>query len=156
SWMNQNVSARQVSPITPRPCIYGILRAATFLTSTTPNLNDKAWHHVALTAGRGIGGVRLWVDGTVVGTFTAPSGSVSNSGPLLIGQDAINGPVIPFNGDIDEVELFNRELSQPEVASIYSQLETGKCKPAPGQPVRGEYYKVNIGLETTAERDPDF
>jgi Concanavalin A-like lectin/glucanases superfamily len=93
-----------------------------FIGSTPVALN--AWTHIALTYSNGV--------------FTAYrngvfDGSSNFSGEVLPTQNGIgigghNGAE-PFYGLIDEVEIFNRPLSQGEIQTIYAAGAAGKCKP---------------------------
>jgi hypothetical protein len=105
-----------------------------FLTAS-PDMRDGQWHHVAVTVDRDTspGTVKLHVDGIVRPLFSAPAvklGDVSNSIDLLIGrQNPFPGLSTAFNGGIDEVEIFNRALSDVEVRKIFLADSAGKCKP---------------------------
>jgi len=103
----------------------------TLITAVTggPNLRDDQWHHVAVTLKSG-GQVVLYVDGVQVAA--APAGTFSNLAnpePLRIGMpSAAWYPQTSFRGVIDEVELFNRALTQQEIQNIYKAGPVGKCK----------------------------
>jgi hypothetical protein len=103
-----------------------------FWSNTTPYVADGRWHHVAAAARRGAGGAtRLFVDGSLVASFAAftASGSVTNPEKLLIGaQEPSTGPLSYFAGDIDEVEVFKRALTNAEVQGIALADTMGKCK----------------------------
>jgi len=93
---------------------------------------DNAWHHVAVTVRRGGGGnVRFYLDGVAVaslgGPITAPLG---NSTRLQVGHTTQTGPgpMVPFSGYIDEVEIFRRALTAAEIASLWNAGTAGKCK----------------------------
>lgn len=101
---------------------------------TGVTLNDGQWHLLAATVQRGTPTtVSLYVDGQFIATATANNtqnltGSVSNTGPLLIGQSQyIAG--LGFVGQIDELELFNRVLTSAEITALYNAGSNGKCKP---------------------------
>jgi len=97
--------------------------------SPGPNVADGNWHHVAATVDRlSQSGGRLYVDGALVHTFdpTTRPGSTANGFALRIGQQWISA--IAFDGAIDEVELFDRELLPQEVQAIYQAGARGKCK----------------------------
>jgi hypothetical protein len=64
-------------------------------------------------------------DGSLVATTTIPT----NSLPLRIGADQTGAN--RFSGWIDEVEIFNRALSQSEIQAIFNAGSAGKCKPQP-------------------------
>lgn len=103
--------------------------------ASSGTLTDGAWHHVAAVINRAAGsnGGHLYVDGLEVTTFdpTVRPNSLTNSGPLRIGQN-YDGTSSSFDGQIDEVELFNRALSQTEICSIVAAQGAGKCKPTSG------------------------
>ena len=96
---------------------------------------DGAWHHVAVTVNRtSITGGTFYVDGAAVASFnpTCQPGSITNNGVLRIGSLTLgpNGASL-FNGCIDEVELFNRELTAAEVSALFTAGPAGKCKTPP-------------------------
>lgn len=90
------------------------------------------WHHVAVTVNRRLpAGIRWYADGVSVGssdpTVTATRyGSLVNNSPMRIGADKGLGNW--FKGDIDELEIFNRELTSAEVLGIFNAGASGKCK----------------------------
>ncbi|MFG3705959.1 LamG-like jellyroll fold domain-containing protein [Micromonospora sp. NPDC047670] len=84
--------------------------------------NDNAWHHVALQ--RAGGQLKLWVDGTVAATATAPTGSISPGRPftMYVGQ-RLDG-AHHFHGQLDEVRLYRRALSGAEIDAIRTSNAT--------------------------------
>ncbi|MBU8920540.1 MAG: T9SS type A sorting domain-containing protein [Bacteroidales bacterium] len=94
-------------------------------------VSDGQWHHVAVTVDRDESnqGGKIYVDGSVVGIFdpTIRSGSLTNDGSLRIGQRNLDSGT-PFQGDIDEVQIFNRELDAEEIVAIYESDVNGKCR----------------------------
>lgn len=102
----------------------------------SPVITDGNWHHVAATINRSsTTGGNLYVDGSVVHTFdpTTRPGNISNTANLRIGQHYVTSvqPSQAFQGGIDEVEVFNRELSATEIQAIYNAGSAGKCKVMP-------------------------
>jgi hypothetical protein len=84
------------------------------------NLGSSAWRHVAAVVNRAGATVRVYVDGSEIGTGTAipgTLGSVSNTFALGIGT-------IPtslgkyYGGDIDDARLYNRALSAADVLAF--------------------------------------
>lgn len=75
--------------------------AAMFKTSVT-NYADGNWHHVAVTKDASQL-CRMFVDGNLIGSATAPSLSVQNAAPITVGYDANYGRY--FNGNIDDVRI---------------------------------------------------
>src|SRR5438093_6730571 len=95
---------------------------ATFYQSTTVwteivsplTYNDGQWHHAAAVLLAGL--VRLYVDGVLVAQdTTSPVSSVIPSTGVQIGLVASN-----FSGDIDEVLVYARALSDAEIAALAS------------------------------------
>ncbi|MEV4754722.1 sialidase family protein [Micromonospora sp. NPDC049559] len=86
------------------------------VVASTKAYNDNAWHHVALQ--RAAGQLRLWVDGAVVASAAAPTGTISPGRPfrMYAGQrlDGANR----FKGQLDEVRLYKRALSGTEIGAI--------------------------------------
>jgi hypothetical protein len=109
------------------------------LNGQTP-INDGKWHHVAATFTQ-VGKqnlIKLYVDGVLDTSGSIPTTvNTSNSVNVRIGQrvDGINN----FDGDIDEVRIFNRIRSQ---ADIKSDMDKEYCSFPKGLVA---YYKLNEG-----------
>lgn len=106
-----------------------------FTWSAGPALNDGAWHHFAMVAG----GTMAWayVDGVL-------TGSVTGSAPLNTGAASVHVGSHPallafFNGDIDEVRVWNRALCLPE---IQNNMTGELMLPQSGLVA---YYRLNQG-----------
>src|ERR1019366_6804139 len=81
------------------------------------------WTHITVTANSGV--FRCYLNGTLLVTNPFSYPSLNTTAPFKIG----NGVAGTFTGGtIDEVELFNRALTDPEVRSIYNAGSAGKCK----------------------------
>jgi autotransporter-associated beta strand protein len=117
----------------------------------TATLNNNAWRFVAITVS---GGVKtIYVDGNVdakTGTTGWNGAASTSANQFWIGDspDAGDG-VVPFNGQLDEVMLFNRALSQAEIQNILSNktaiamaVTTGQLPPA---------SPVNLGAAGTLD-----
>src|SRR6185503_13450636 len=92
--------------------------------------------HVAGTFDDASNDLRLYVNGTQVAqqtTAVSPELNLPGANPG-IGIGNIQGSSFgqPFNGLIDEVELFSRALSQTEIQAIVTAGSAGKCKGAAG------------------------
>ncbi|MFH1995121.1 MAG: LamG domain-containing protein, partial [Nitrospinota bacterium] len=83
---------------------------------TTVDLANNSWHHIAVTAGNtGTNEMKIYTDGVLMiqGNNITPA---SITDPLLIG--GAWGPSAFFN--IDEVTIYNRELSLAEVTALWN------------------------------------
>src|SRR5207245_1994430 len=99
---------------------------ATFYQSIGPDVfteivsplayNDGDWHHAAAVLQSGL--VRIYVDGVLVAQDTTnPITSVRASTQTIVGQVASD-----FAGDIDEVLVYARPLSDVEIAALAPPL----------------------------------
>jgi hypothetical protein len=95
-------------------------------------LTTDRFYHVALTYHKASGVAAIYIDGSLVvqtnlGTFTPQTSSHLYIGYRSSGAAAGNR----FAGLIDEVSIYNRALSAPELAAIADAGSDGKCKPPP-------------------------
>lgn len=103
--------------------------------STCPPIDNGQWHLVGVALSWGISGslatATLFVDGAPVASATAPL--VGNAGGTFRIGSHVRTSRLPddtyFTGEIDEVELFDRALTQADFASIFAAGSTGKCQP---------------------------
>ncbi len=100
--------------------------------SSSADLRDGNFHHVAATVDRdSTSGLKLYVDGVVVGTFnpTVVPGDLSNSEPWRIGNHPTPSLNCFFKGIIDEPAVYGRALGQSEIQAIYHAGVAGKIDP---------------------------
>lgn len=95
--------------------------------ATTDILNPKRWLHLVGTYKNGVGAT-LYINGAVEASNAAVSGLINTSGndPVTIGA-WINSGVLSrqWQGQIDEVRLYNRALSPADVAELYNFTLSG-------------------------------
>jgi|GEM_PF-2536076 len=90
----------------------------------SPNLIKAGkWQHIAGTYDGQT--ARLYVDGKLANSAATARKLLNSSQPLLIGQLGLPGDARPFIGQIDEVRVWNRALSQPEIQLQMSVRLTG-------------------------------
>ncbi|MBI2834589.1 MAG: LamG domain-containing protein [Acidobacteria bacterium] len=99
----------------------------------TGDVLDGAWHHIAGTWDGST--LRLYVDGTLDGAPVSLSAPAGNTGTVNIGFWWFGGR--PFNGAIDEVEIFERALADSEISDMAAAGADGKCKPTCTAPPSG-------------------
>ncbi|HLE26504.1 MAG TPA: LamG-like jellyroll fold domain-containing protein, partial [Anaerolineales bacterium] len=96
---------------------------------------DNAFHHVAGVVDRNNQTISIYLDAVLQQTSSIASiGNISNSVRLFIGHQSLDSPFTllqPFNGVIDELEIFNRALSASEIQAIVNADSAGKCKATP-------------------------
>ncbi len=103
--------------------------------SNALDLTDQKFHFVMVTVSRS-GKIQFWCDLDQYGNpkqcgtwpFSGVTGSFSNAGKATIGENASAG-YRPFQGEIDELEIFNRDLSKDvDFPFAMAGLWDGKCK----------------------------
>lgn len=97
-----------------------------FIKSTTTGLNDGQWHHVVVTwdgdVAGGVAGANIYLDGALDTPITVTdglTGTLLNSIPFNI-SGRNNGVAEVYSGGIDEVAVYDKELSADEVAQLYN------------------------------------
>jgi hypothetical protein len=99
--------------------------AAVYTSATsTSTVTDGAWHHVAMTINRSTQTIKVYIDGVQAGsTNTIPVGAPASGGTLKIGADYAGANL--FNGSLDEIKIFNRELRADEIKADYTAENSG-------------------------------
>jgi len=100
-----------------------------FVDSTTV-VPTNAWSHIAATFDGTT--LALYINGASAGTFTTLDNDPRGPNPVtqgirIGGRNNDPDPSFPFQGLIDEVEVFDRALPQREVQRIYDAFDGGKC-----------------------------
>jgi Concanavalin A-like lectin/glucanases superfamily/FG-GAP-like repeat len=92
------------------------------------------WTHIAVTYDGSR--IRSYVNGVLTRTITGISGAVVNTNnSFVIGSEPDLTGTSQFDGLIDEVDYFNRALTDAEVTSIFNNGSSdGKCLPTPPPP----------------------
>lgn len=94
-----------------------------------PNpLSDGTWTHIAFTFDYISDVYQVYINGALVVTTTAQRNAPTRSFQIG-GFTSDFGQSFFFNGIIDEVDIYNRVLSQTEIQTIFDADIAGKCKP---------------------------
>ncbi len=94
--------------------------------------DDGNWHHAGVTVKRNSAtGIHFYRDGQAFPNAFDPTpriGPLVSTAPLRVGA-ATAAPAggLVFNGAIDEVEMYGRELLGSEMQAIYNAQGAGKC-----------------------------
>ena len=96
-----------------------------FLVSGTSNvrldasatLDDGKWHLVTATYNGAI--QAIYVDGTLVASQESTGSITDNGGPVTIGNQWVTSDQY-FNGQLDDVRIYNRALSASEIKQLYN------------------------------------
>jgi hypothetical protein len=99
---------------------------------TKARVNDGKFHHAAIV--RSGATVWVYVDGQLDTSRTTPGVTdLTNEAVLAAGVSTCTGVdgTQFFDGQLDEIEIFDRALTSSEIASIFNAGSAGKCKGVP-------------------------
>jgi hypothetical protein len=99
---------------------FGVGNPDTTITSTTA-INDGQWHHVTAARSASTGLMQLYVDGVLQANATGPFGPKVSPPSLRIGSIQTGAVGGFLAGTIDDVQIFNRVLSAPEISAVMNQ-----------------------------------
>jgi hypothetical protein len=86
-------------------------------------LNDGDWHLVTVTHDRD-GNAIFYRDGVQVGQVSiAGSGSVDSGMPIHVGRDGTGGYIMNGSIEVDNISIWKRALTGPEVAELFTLNE---------------------------------
>ena len=102
--------------------------------------NDGNWHHLATTWDSSGDELKLYLDGTLVGTTTGLTPITGSFTTSSIGSNSVGGAF--WKGNIDEVVLFNKTLTGTEVSNLYN--EGLPFNPKPIDNMKG-YWRMGDG-----------
>ncbi len=80
-------------------------------------INDNTWHHITMTRDSTSGQVIMYVDGVQANSATSDTGTKSTAFSSIGRIENSANPY--FNGFIDDVRMYSRVLTAPEVSSLY-------------------------------------
>ncbi len=104
----------------------GISKWDTPSAKSSVAINDGVYHHVLLTRDSSNGAYKIYIDGVLDATGTTGAGDVgTNFSSIGRIEDTAGSPEY-LEGDLDEVMVFNRVLSDAQVSEIYTNQLAGK------------------------------
>lgn len=88
-------------------------------------VNDGEWHHIVCTwdGTTGANGVKIYKDGVVAAQATAAAGTPGTNAKFFAIGTYDTLTTLFFNGTIDEVALYQDDLSATDVADLYEARE---------------------------------
>jgi parallel beta-helix repeat protein len=91
-------------------------------------LSANTWYHVAAVFDSGTGQSRIYLNGALDNSAPITGLPVADPDPYEIG--GFSGYGSNLDGHIDELAIFNKALSDSEIAAIYNSGSDGICKSA--------------------------
>ncbi len=97
----------------------GIHMASSSAAGVAPAVLDfKKWYHIILTYNSGT--IKIYLNGTLLSTASSSANLTVDTNPLTIGLDSPGGNEF-LKGLLDDVRIYNRELNEPEVKTLYHE-----------------------------------
>ncbi|MCP4438633.1 MAG: T9SS type A sorting domain-containing protein [Aureispira sp.] len=89
----------------------------------TPSINDGQWHNIIFM--RRSQQLHLYLDGVLVNSnLNATAYNVNNTNNADVYIGSTNGTGVFFNGSIDDLAVFNKPLTETEIATIHSATQS--------------------------------
>ncbi|MDO8619660.1 MAG: DUF2341 domain-containing protein [Candidatus Daviesbacteria bacterium] len=87
----------------------------------TKTFNDGSWHHVAIAFDRTANLAYGYIDGAQIGSvsISTVTGTITNTFNFAVGARN-EGSTLFFNGQIDDVQIFNYALTSTQVKDVYN------------------------------------
>jgi hypothetical protein len=106
-------------------------------------LNDNLWHNIIVVCDDNFN-MKLYLDGLLVGNQSFPnSNNFTNLNQIRIGNNIGNLSQCAFAGQIDDIGIWNRALTQQEITNMYNGVNySDTCNAVSGSLVNGlvAYY----------------
>lgn len=101
--------------------------------------SQGAWHHILQTyTVNGVNTeIRTWIDGTLQGTILTTANTNIASAGINIGRARTGTGNRGFDGQIDEIAVWNRALDSTDAAAVYNAGLAGQAIPEPSVALLG-------------------
>ncbi|MES2659063.1 MAG: PQQ-dependent sugar dehydrogenase [Verrucomicrobiota bacterium] len=90
-----------------------------FSSPAVAPVNDNAWHHLVMTVDLSSAKLDLWVDGVLANTQAMAVANLPVFNNFEIGRLGRATPADPFDGFIDDVQVYDHVLSQSQVEYLH-------------------------------------
>ncbi|MCU1438799.1 MAG: domain containing protein [Naasia sp.] len=104
--------------------LFGVDNGARRTITSLNRYNNNEWHHVVATLGAN--GMRLYVDGAQVASNSGVTSGQGIAGFWRIGGDSSWSGSAWYRGSIDEVAIYEAQLSAAQVSAHYQAGRTGQ------------------------------
>jgi hypothetical protein len=115
----------------------------TTLRSAAP-VRTGIWYHVAVV--RSTSTITLYLDGVVQESKPLPGYADTDAASLWFGRHVETAYTSFLHGNLDEIEIHGRALTQPEIQAIVAAGSAGKCRPTP---------VYDLGADWSEARNPN-
>ena len=96
-------------------------------SSNTYTIPQSTWHHIVFTIGGGF--MKLYVDGVFNSSYVFNRVMPSSSGNLFFGKLPVTNYEYYLNGFLDDIGIWNRELTATEITNLYNYTAASISSP---------------------------
>jgi|GEM_PF-4528168 len=98
-------------------------------TSSNRLVTDGTWHMVAVVVDASLDSARFYHDGefAVERSLEGKQANVDTNVPALIGAQTVTKASGFFSGELDDLEIYTRALSDSEVLELHERTPTARC-----------------------------
>ena len=123
--------------------------------TTDTTYSYGVWHHIVGILGQGTNSSYIYVDGVLAKTCSTAAGVVTSAYDLKIGREERDAYPYFFNGQIDNVKIYNYALVADEVKVEYNRggaltLGVGQNASDPGSDNLKAWWKMDEATGTSA------
>jgi hypothetical protein len=123
-----------------------------FYHSHSVTFTPGVWYHVAVVVDRSNSNgptVTSYVDGSALSEALTISNAVGNTADLTFGHPSVSAAAAQL--DVDEIEIFRKALTGPEVTRLWQAGSAGKCRSSCQVPSVSTYlwYESSLKVCTT-------
>ena len=126
--------------------------------TSSSTYNDGNWHHLVVALNQSSSQRTIYVDGSLVDTGTLSSNAWSGYGQKVTvgGFYSSSGGYTSslfFDGQIDQLRIFEKSLSAGEVNSLYNETATSAALSTIDNPSTVAYYKMADATDETGSHN---
>jgi len=94
-------------------------------SKSTTAINDGIFHHIVLSRNASTGAIKIYIDGSLNKSGNTNSGTIStNYSSIGRIENTSSNPPKYFDGDLDEVKVFDTELTLTDVQALMAETHT--------------------------------
>jgi len=133
---------------------FGVSNGSQQIVNSPLSYNDNQWHHVA--ASQGADGMKLYVDGLLVGTNPTTT-ATAYTGYWRIGGDRVwSGATSSyFAGSLDEAAVYSTVVSETDVRAHYNASGRAAANRAPVAAFTSTKSFLTVNADAATSSDPD-